>query len=222
MHVALRNGEHGYGLVTKTLHWVTFAVITGQFAVGYSMDVDVEPEPVQFVNLDGLPCVATEDSDAAEAREESCEENFERLFEQAEAEADRAEEQVFSDAFDAVINLDLFQGGVTLPELHILLGLTIIGLGLVRVMWRRTTPLPPWAEALSEIERKLESLLEKAMIALLFVVPGTGLLLVLGNDDWLPLHVAAHICFYLVVALHIGLVLKHTVILRDRHLARML
>lgn len=33
----LRNGEHGYGVVTKVLHWLTFSVIVGQFLVGYSM-----------------------------------------------------------------------------------------------------------------------------------------------------------------------------------------
>lgn len=219
--MAMRNGEHGYGSVTKTLHWATVSAITGQFVVGYSMDEDIEAR-FEYLTIDGLPCTATTDSDAAEAREENCEEHVETLEEQAEAEADRAEEQVFSDAFDAVIHLDFLQGGVTLPELHVALGLTIIGLGLVRVIWRRTTPLPPWAEALSETERRVESLLEKALLALLFVVPGTGLLLVLDDDDWLPLHIAAHVCFYAVVALHIGLVLKHTVIRRDRHLARML
>ena len=25
----LRNGEHGYGAVTKVLHWLTFSVIVG-------------------------------------------------------------------------------------------------------------------------------------------------------------------------------------------------
>jgi cytochrome b561 len=43
-----------------------------------------------------------------------------------------------------------------------------------------------------------------------------------GDDDWLALHVGAHIAFFVVVGLHIALVLKHTIIQRDRHLARML
>lgn len=30
----LRNGEHGCGLVTTSLHWLTVAAITSQFAVG--------------------------------------------------------------------------------------------------------------------------------------------------------------------------------------------
>ena len=33
--------------------------------------------------------------------------------------------------------------------LHVGLGLTVLALGVVRLLWRRTTPLPPWAENLS-------------------------------------------------------------------------
>ena len=35
-----RNGEHGYGWVTKILHWLTFALVVAQFIVGYLMDDD--------------------------------------------------------------------------------------------------------------------------------------------------------------------------------------
>ena len=45
------------------------------------------------------------------------------------------------------------------------------------------------------------------MLALLFVVPLTGLTLVLGDDDLLPLHVAAHVVFFTALAAHVGLVL---------------
>ena len=37
-HVTARNGEHGYGWVTKTLHWLTVAALIAQFVVGYLMD----------------------------------------------------------------------------------------------------------------------------------------------------------------------------------------
>ncbi|MDX3645931.1 hypothetical protein, partial [Streptomyces sp. MB09-02B] len=37
---SLRNGPHGYGTVTKTLHWVVFVALVVQFAVGYLLDVD--------------------------------------------------------------------------------------------------------------------------------------------------------------------------------------
>jgi cytochrome b561 len=33
-----RSGEHGYGLVTKALHWLVFVALGAQFAVGYLMD----------------------------------------------------------------------------------------------------------------------------------------------------------------------------------------
>ncbi|MGW8600560.1 cytochrome b [Streptomyces sp. NPDC055893] len=36
----LRNGPHGYGIVTRTLHWTLFAAIAAQFAVGYLLDAD--------------------------------------------------------------------------------------------------------------------------------------------------------------------------------------
>ena len=95
-------------------------------------------------------------------------------------------------------------------------------LAAVRLVWRRTTPLPPWAEHLSAGERRLEGRLEKLLLALLFVVPATGLLLVAAGDDWLPVHVAAQIVFLVAIAAHVGLVLRHTVVRRNRHLARML
>jgi cytochrome b561 len=38
----LRNGRHGYGAVTKLLHWLTVAAFAGQFLVGYSMATDAD------------------------------------------------------------------------------------------------------------------------------------------------------------------------------------
>lgn len=85
-----------------------------------------------------------------------------------------------------------------------------------------TTPLPPWAPFLSVSERHLESLLEKLLLALLFLVPATGLLLVFGDLDWLGVHIAAQLAFLLTIAVHAGLVLRHTVLRRDGELRRML
>ena len=50
----------------------------------------------------------------------------------------------------------------------------------------------------------------------------TGLWLVLVSDDAVALHVASHIAFFCAVAAHLGLVLKHQLIDRDRLLRRML
>ena len=38
--VTARNGEHGYGWVTKVLHWLTLGLVVAQFVVGYLMDDD--------------------------------------------------------------------------------------------------------------------------------------------------------------------------------------
>ena len=68
----------------------------------------------------------------------------------------------------------------------------------------------------------IEAYAEKALLSLIFLIPLSGLLLVYGSDDWVGLHIATHIAFFVVVAVHVGLVLLHTVVKRDRHLARML
>jgi cytochrome b561 len=142
----LRNGEHGYGGVTKALHWLTVGVITGQFLVGYSVRGELDDHGGHGGRDDG-----------------------------------------------SLGALD--HGG----------------------------SLPPWAPALGRAERRLEGWLERALLLLLFAIPLSGLMLVgTGEDDYVPLHVAAHVAFFVAVALHVGLVLKHTVIQRDRHLARML
>ena len=66
-----RNGDHGYGVVTKALHWSTVAAILGQFLVGYGMD---------------FGAAADRHKDAVEAQEE-------RLEEGAEGKGDAAEER---------------------------------------------------------------------------------------------------------------------------------
>ena len=216
----LRNGTHGYGVVTKALHWLTFSAILGQFLVGYSMSTEssAADAAADRVHDSKEQCRATEDSDAAEAEEERCEEEVDR---REDALDDRADDALGT-AWDDLRNGDLLSGGVTLPEGHVLLGLLILALAVARVVWRRVGGLPPWAPALSHAERSLEGALEKGLMLLLFAIPISGLLLVTQDDDWVSAHIAAHIAFFVVVGLHIALVLKHTVIQRDRHLARML
>ena len=106
--------------------------------------------------------------------------------------------------------------------LHVALGLTILALAIARVLWRRHAGLPPWAATLSSSERFLAHWTEHALMLLLFLIPLTGLWLVLVSDDALSLHVASHIAFYVALATHVGLVLKHQLINRDGLLKRML
>jgi cytochrome b561 len=195
----LRNGPHGYGTVTKLLHWATVAALAAQLAVGYTMEAEDGPDC-------DVPGERRSGGDTTDAQEE----RFDRLEDACEARS--------GGGYDVTWGED----GWSLLEVHVLLGLLVLGLGEARVLWRARTPLPPWAEALSEAERRLEANLEKALVALLFVMPASGLLLVLGDDGWLPLHVASHVAFFAALALHVGLVLRHTVVRRERHLQRML
>jgi cytochrome b561 len=214
----LRNGAHGYGVVTKALHWLTVLAILGQFLVGWSMDFDAASDR----RKDQLEAEADRREEAAEgqgdAAEDRAKEENERIEDAFDAEDDDQASSVFSDVGTG----EAFRDGLSLPEVHIGLGLFIIVLAAVRIVWRRTTPLPPWAVHLSSGERRLEGRLEKALLTLLVVTPASGLLLVGAGDDWLPMHVAAQVAFLVAISMHVGVVLKHTVVRRNRHLSRML
>jgi cytochrome b561 len=212
-----RNGEHGYGWVTKSLHWATVVVLVAQFVVGWTMSDDAYDARADALEQRWENRVEIAEG-ATEWAEEAREDELERRLEALE---DREDDYVTA-AFEDVVSLRFLEEGLTSAEVHVLLGLLLLALGATRVLWRRFTPLPPWALHLSEGERALEGRLEKAMLVILLVVPGTGLLLVLGEEDWLPLHVTAQVLLLSVVALHVGLVLRHTVVRRHRHLDRML
>lgn len=183
----LRNGPEGYGVVTKSLHWVTVAALLAQLVVGYSL------------------------------------ERADDLLEGA---------------------VDRWLGGEAdrLVLVHAALGVSILALAVVRVVWRRATPLPPWADGLSPLERRTAHLVETTLYWVLFLIPltGLGLVLVTGEDwdlggrkwqaprDWvdddllLTAHITAHLVFFAAVLVHVGLVLKHQLVDRDRLLNRML
>ena len=103
----------------------------------------------------------------------------------------------------------------TLLKVHIALGLAIIGLGVARVVWRRVAGLPPWSEHLSEGQRRLAHWTERALLSLLFIVPASGLVLVLaGDDDILPVHIGAHIAFFVALAAHLSTNLRPRILTR--------
>jgi len=104
-------------------------------------------------------------------------------------------------------DLEVFDGSVDLIDLHVVLGLAILTLVLTRVLWRALTPLPPWDERLTAGNRRFVHATEVTLLAVLVVVPLTGLALVLGDDDLLPLHIAAHLAFFVALAAHLGMVL---------------
>jgi cytochrome b561 len=178
--VTAHNGEHGYGWVTKVLHWLTVALVVGQFVVGYVMVGD-DGGHGRGRGRGG------DSSGSGHGRGRGGE--------------------------DEVLNL--------LP-LHVALGIAILVVAIVRVFWRLSTPLPPWAESLSAAERRLAHHTERVLLTTLFVIPPTGLLVLLVDDDFLAVHVAAHIAFFLALAAHLGLVLGRGLRGRPVLLRRML
>ncbi len=180
-----RNGPHGYGIVTKTLHWALFAAIAVQFAVGYLLDTDDSGRGR------GRGRGRGEDSGRGRGRGGD------------------------GDAYTPF-------GDDALLTVHVVLGGTVLLLGVIRLVWRLATPLPPWAPALTAGERRLAHATEVVLYAATFAVPATGLALLLSGDDLLPVHIAAQVLLYVAVAAHVGLVLKHQVLDRDHLLARML
>jgi cytochrome b561 len=188
----LRNGDHGYGLVTKTLHWVTVLAFAVQFVVGYTMET--EPD-VATVACDP-PGESRSGGDTSDAEDERVDRAEDACEERQDRREDAAEEDygLFDGSFDAV-------------EVHVLLGLLIIALGAARVLWRRFTPLPPWDPRLTRRDQRLVHATETVLLTLMFVVPATGIALVLGSDDLLALHVAAHVAFFLALGAHLATVL---------------
>lgn len=214
----LRNGDHGYGVVTKVLHWATVLAIIGQFLVGWTMEADDDAFDREKDRIDALEDAGKDRAkDQGDAAEDAFKDEIDRLEDQVDAREDDYVSSAFSDVFSG----NFLNDGVSLPEVHVLLGLSIMLLALTRVAWRLATPLPPWAPYLREGERRLEAVLENLLLTLLFVVPATGLLLVGGESDWLVAHIAAQIVLLALITVHVGLVLSHTVVRRDGQLWRM-
>ncbi len=184
--MSLRTRPDGYGSVSKVLHWLTVIVIAAQFLVGYTMDLDASCDP---------PGEERSGGDISDVEKE----RLDRLEELCEKR----------------IGLDLTVGSFDRPEIHLLLGLTILTLGVVRLVWRRVDGFPNWSEHLSEGERRLVHWTERVLLALLFVVPTSGLLLVLtGDDGVLWLHVGAHIAFFVALAAHLSTNLRPKILAR--------
>ena len=178
----------GYRPVQKALHWLTVVAVAAQLAVGYNLDLDGEDCDPPGEELSG-----GDTTDAFEDR-------LDRLEDACEARAD---------------DYDLVGGGFDLAEVHLLLGLTVLALGVLRPLVRRVAGLPPWSEHLSAGQRRLAGTTEKALMLLLVVVPVSGLLLLgTGDDAWLPLHIGAHVAFFVALAAHLSTNLRPAVLRR--------
>jgi cytochrome b561 len=114
---------------------------------------------------------------------------------------------------------------------HKSIGLVLFALAVARLIWRRTTALPQWHPSLSEPERAIVARLETWLYWLMFVLPVTGYLFVMAGGfgiklfgvvdlpnpigkqpawSWLvwTLHVLAAYAALVVIAWHVGLVIK--------------
>jgi cytochrome b561 len=196
--VRLRNGAHGYGVVTKTLHWLTVLAFAGQFYVGYTMDTDVADREVG--------CDPAAEDRSGGDTSDALERRLDREEESCEAALDREDDAVGA-AWSDLTGGGVLGDGLSAPELHVLLGLTIIGLAVLRSMWRATTPLPPWDPRLTPTDQRVVHATEVVLLTLQYVVPATGIYLVAVDDGALRLHVLGHIAFFVALAAHLAMVL---------------
>jgi len=150
------------------------------------------------------------------------------------------------DRFDDLLEgpVDRWLGGEedNLLIVHAGLGAVILIMAIVRVIYRQVAGLPPWAATLSAAERRFAHNTEMTLYVLMFLIPLTGIALVLvSGESWellgqewetpldvvdddilLAAHIATHVAFLAALAAHVGLVLKHQFIKRDGLLRRML
>lgn len=185
-----------YGWPARLLHWLTVLALVAQFIVGYLMEVD---------------------DDSGQGRGRGRGRGGESGRGRGRGRGGDDEE-----SWPSLVDR-LTDGQWDLVDLHVVLGLTIVAITILRLTWRRVDGLPPWAEGLSAPERRLAHWTERALYATLLLMPGTGLVLLSsGDDDLLWLHVGSHTIFFVAIAAHVGLVLKHQLVNRDRLLSRML
>lgn len=194
------SGARGYAASTKLLHWLTVSALAAEFLVGYTIQTDVADVDCDPPDEDGSG------GDLSDAQDDRLDQLEERCEDSQELREEQAEDAVGT-AWSDLLAADVTGSGLTLPELHVYLGVTIMALGVLRVLWRRVVPLPAWDPRLTARDRRVVHASESALLALQFLVPATGILLVAGDGDLLWLHIAGHIAFAGALAAHLAMVL---------------
>lgn len=133
----------------------------------------------------------------------------------------------------------------TLYNWHKSIGLIIFGFVVARYLWRRFTFLPNWAPTLTTREHTFIHWMERILYITMFLMPISGYIFVMaggygvnffgvyhlpnpmGKIEPLALaaqytHRIASIVMLIALILHIGFVLKHQFVNRDRLINRML
>jgi cytochrome b561 len=128
---------------------------------------------------------------------------------------------------------------------HKSVGITILGLAVIRLAWRWANPTPTLPTTLKPYERVLAQLTHAALYLLLFAMPLTGWMMTSARGfpvswfgfiqlpDFVPRDQALYnlmkethdnlaLALYVVVGLHVLAALKHHFMLKDDVLRRML
>jgi cytochrome b561 len=128
---------------------------------------------------------------------------------------------------------------------HKSFGITILGLAVLRLLWRWMNPTPPLPNTLKPYERVLASFTHAGLYILLFALPLTGWMMSSARrfavswfgfiqlpdfvpqskplyDAMLETHETLVWVLYVIVALHVLGALKHHFMLKDNVLRRML
>ena len=145
----------------------------------------------------------------------------------------------------AMIAPALEQGSIDrLFILHKGLGVVLLVVVMARVLWRLTHPAPPMSEAIPELERRLATTAHWVIYVVLLVIAGSGYVHVVGDGfpiemmdalglptllplmpevaSWASLvHRFSTFLLVALVAVHVGEVLRHHLVLRDETLSRM-
>ncbi len=128
---------------------------------------------------------------------------------------------------------------------HKSVGITILGLAVLRLLWRWANPAPPLPSTLKPHERALATLTHAGLYILLFAMPLTGWMMTSARGfpvswfgffqlpDFVPkndalynamkeTHDSLAFALFAIVFLHVAAALKHHFILKDDVLRRML
>ena len=134
---------------------------------------------------------------------------------------------------------------LTLLARHKSFGMTILGLALIRVLWRLVNPAPPLPVTLKPYERALARVTHVLLYALLFAMPLSGWVMSVAHNypvSWFHLftwpnpvapdkqlagimedvHTTLAYVLAATVTLHVVAAIKHHFVLRDDTLKRML
>lgn len=128
---------------------------------------------------------------------------------------------------------------------HKSIGLVLLTLVVLRIAWRKLTPLPDWAPTLTPAERTISHWNETVLYTCMLLMPVSGYLFVMAGDygiklfgrydlpnpvgkqEWLAtvaqvVHIFTSYVIVVIAAWHVGLGLKHHIFDRDGFLNRML